>query len=322
MKYGFTVGLGEMNKISLVVFWTGLVFILIAVSLILYQNRKQDQMFKKLEEMLKEAEKGCFQEKRWDESRVSRLEAQMALFLQRSVLSKKNLTAEESRLRKIISDISHQTRTPISNILLYAELLKESNLSEECGQMAEEIYWQGNKMKWMIESLMKLSRMEQEMIQVSPKQKKIKGLLEQSMRTCKRQAKEKDILLSLSCGEEEEAFFDYKWTGEAIGNVLDNAVKYTKPGGKIEVTAQSYALFERIDIKDTGIGIPEEEQEKIFGRFYRGEGVKEKEGVGIGLYLAREIIRKEGGYMKLASKPGKGSCFSVFLPKDEKRVEI
>ena len=74
-------------------------------------------------------------------------------------------------------------------------------------------------------------------------------------------------------------------------------------------------MFVRVDIKDTGIGISEEEHPKIFKRFYRGTEVKQKEGVGIGLHLAREIISGEGGYIKLSSTPGEGSTFSVFLPQ-------
>ncbi|MDD3203437.1 MAG: sensor histidine kinase, partial [Pygmaiobacter massiliensis] len=105
-----------------------------------------------------------------------------------------------------------------------------------------------------------------------------------------------------------------KWTAEAIYNILDTAVKYTPCGGTIQIATTVYSLFCRIDIKDTGIGIPEEEQAKVFARFYRSPAVSESEGVGIGLYLARQIIADEGGYIKVNSKVGGGTCFSVFLP--------
>ena len=85
--------------------------------------------------------------------------------------------------------------------------------------------------------------------------------------------------------------------------------------GTITISAVSYEMFARIDISDTGAGISESEQSKIFTRFYRSKNVREQEGVGIGLYLARQIISGEGGYIKVASAPGKGSTFSIFLPK-------
>ena len=96
--------------------------------------------------------------------------------------------------------------------------------------------------------------------------------------------------------------------------MLFRSIKYTEHG-TIRISAVSYEMFARIDISDTGSGIPESEQTKIFARFYRSNSVQKQEGVGIGLYLARQIISGEGGYIKVASVPGKGSTFSIFLPK-------
>ncbi|MEG1062068.1 MAG: HAMP domain-containing sensor histidine kinase, partial [Oscillospiraceae bacterium] len=114
----------------------------------------------------------------------------------------------------------------------------------------------------------------------------------------------------------ESACFDAKWTGEALQNIVDNAIKYTPSGGEISMSVTAYSLFCRIDVADTGIGISEDETAKIFTRFYRSPTVQCEEGVGIGLYLAREIISGEGGYIKVASKRGSGSVFSVFLPRE------
>ena len=95
---------------------------------------------------------------------------------------------------------------------------------------------------------------------------------------------------------------------------MDNAVKYTPDGGAITIDLLEMELFVRIGIKDTGIGISEEETAKIFGRFYRSPMVDSQEGVGIGLFLTREIIAKESGYIKVESEVGKGSIFYVYLP--------
>ena len=110
------------------------------------------------------------------------------------------------------------------------------------------------------------------------------------------------------------AVFDEKWTLEALCNIVDNAIKYTVTGG-ISINVIVYEFFVRIDISDTGIGISDNEHEKVFSRFYRSEDTKNMEGVGIGLYLSRQIISGEGGYIKVSSVYGQGSTFSVFLPK-------
>ena len=103
---------------------------------------------------------------------------------------------------------------------------------------------------------------------------------------------------------------------EALFNILDNAVKYTEPKGKINISITKYELYIRIDISDNGVGLDEEEYASIFKRFYRGNNTDDIEGIGLGLYLAREIITKQGGYIKVKSKKGVGSTFSVFLHRD------
>lgn len=114
------------------------------------------------------------------------------------------------------------------------------------------------------------------------------------------------------------AVYDLKWTMEAVGNIIDNAFKYTPAGGNVTVSVQQYSFFVRIDISDTGIGIAEEEIPKVFTRFYRSFDVADMPGVGIGLYLARYIVEAQKGYIKVFSEKGRGSTFSVFLPRAEK----
>ena len=110
------------------------------------------------------------------------------------------------------------------------------------------------------------------------------------------------------------AKFDSKWTQEAIFNLLDNAVKYSPEHTTITVGVKAFEMFACISVADQGIGIPEEELPCIFGRFYRGQNVREQSGVGIGLYLSRQIIEGQGGYMTAESN-GRGAVFKIFLPK-------
>ena len=168
----------------------------------------------------------------------------------------------------------------------------------------------------MIDALVKTSRLETGVLALRPRPAEVGPLLEECAAACAPAAQAKDIALTVEPAA-ARARFDPKWTAEALGNLLDNAVKYTPPGGAVTLRAQPYELFTRIDVADTGMGIPEGEQAKIFGRFYRSPAVADERGVGIGLYLARQIAAGQGGYIKVVSAPGKGSTFSLFLPSEQ-----
>lgn len=258
---------------------------------------------------------GNFNEETFDESMFSALESRLKRETDILRTTQKALMEERNKIKTLISDISHQTKTPISNILLYANLLSESNLTDEQRKLAGEIERQSDKLSFLIQSLVKMSRMETGIISVKPHRAPIKELIEESVAHFLPKALAKQIAITWDCGD-IEAVFDRKWTCEALVNILDNAVKYTSQGGAVKISATAYEMFVRIDISDTGMGISEDEQAKIFQRFYRSPQVHNEEGVGIGLYLAREIICAQTGYIKVSSEVGKGSTFSVFLPKN------
>lgn len=291
----------------------GILCLVTAVVLILWNLRRTRKTMETIEQMLDVAMDGTFTEKDFDESRLSSLETKFAHYLSASEISAKNVAAEKDKIKTLIADISHQTKTPISNLLLYSELLQEEELSESAKNSAEAIHIQSEKLRFLIASLVKLSRLENGIITLSPKQKMLQPMLESIAEQFRPKAAEKGILLQLQ-DTKASALFDEKWTAEAIGNIVDNAIKYTNQGS-VTISVVDYEMFTRIDIADTGIGIPESEQAKIFTRFYRSETAKEQEGVGIGLYLAREILSGQGGYIKVASGSGKGATFSVFLPR-------
>ena len=235
-----------------------------------------------------------------------------------NVMQKTRHTAEgeKEELQSLVSDISHQTKTPIANLLLYSELLLEEDTGNLSAQMCENIvqlHAQSEKLQFLIDSLVKLSRLENGILQLAPQEEALKPMLTLAVKETESKARAKGLELILH-DMDEKAYFDSKWTLEAICNILDNAVKYTNEGS-ISLSVTAYEMFVRIDIKDSGIGIKEEELPKIFSRFYRSEDTKNMEGVGIGLYLSRQIISGEGGYIKVSSVYGRGSTFSVFLPR-------
>lgn len=264
--------------------------------------------------MLQSAMNGEWQEDHYDESQISALSAQLSQFLSMNRLYKENLSEDQRRIKELIGDISHQTKTPISNILMYTQLLQEQELPEEIQPLVGKIAGQSEKLNFLIQSLVKTSRLESGVVQVKPEEQPISELFDRIYQEYSPLAEAKNQTLLLE-PTQLTAKFDLKWTLEAIGNLVDNAIKYTPTDGKILISATGYELFCKIDVSDTGMGIAESEHTKIFQRFYRSEVNKNEKGVGIGLYLARQIASAQAGYIKVSSKIGQGSTFSFFIPR-------
>ena len=290
--------------------------LLAAVGFALWTHLRTRRMLDTLDQMLDDATRGDFQESLYDESRLSALETRMSHYLASNAVSARNLAEEKDAIKTLIGDISHQTKTPIANLLLYAQLLEEQDLPPESRGYVSALEGQAEKLRFLIDALVKTSRLETGVLAMTPKRHGLQQLLEDAASQAAPKAEAKDIVLTAE-PTDLTAKFDPKWTTEALYNLVDNAVKYTPAGGRVTLRAVGYELFFRIDVTDTGPGIPEAEQAKIFQRFYRSPSASEEEGVGIGLYLARQIAAGQGGYLKVASRPGEGSTFSLFLPRAE-----
>lgn len=261
--------------------------------------------------MIDSALKGSFTEKVFDESRLSALETKFAQYLSGQTCSTQNIMHEKDSIKTLIADISHQTKTPVSNILLYCELLLEDDLSENSKNNLMALYSQTKKLRFLIEYLIKLSRLETGIISLSPKKQEIQPLLDKIFIQYNQKADSKDLYLN-TVKTDATAVFDEKWTLEALCNIVDNAIKYTVTGG-ISINVIVYEFFVRIDISDTGIGISDNEHEKVFSRFYRSEKANTTEGVGIGLYLARKIITGENVISKFLLYRNTAQLFPYFF---------
>lgn len=277
---------------------------------------KTARIMKKLDIMIDNAIDGSFAQTDFSEAHLSRIEAKLCRYLTSGETSKKQLAAEKANISGLVSDISHQTKTPITNIMLYSQLLSENtDISEEARGIIKQIELQTEKLGFLISSLVKISRLESGIIAPSPAENRVSELLKALDYSAAAQKKGIELIIESSC--EISAVFDLKWTGEALGNIVDNAIKYTPAGGMVKVSAREYEFFARIDVEDTGIGVSEEDSAKIFSRFYRAPAVSGESGVGLGLYLAREILSRQGGYIKAFPRAGGGTVFSVFLSKGE-----
>lgn len=219
------------------------------------------------------------------------------------------------QIKTLISDISHQIKTPVAAANTFAQLLGDTGLSdEERREYIATLQMSLEKLTFLTNSLIKMSRLESGIIRLKPEQSSLNDIVMQAVKTVYAKARDKNITITFDCGQTFEALLDFNWTAEAVTNVLDNAVKYTPSGGVVDLKITEYPSYLRLDVSDNGIGIPEEEQAKIFGRFYRGKQSAGVDGVGIGLYLTRDIVNKQNGYIKVASDE-KGTIFSLFLKK-------
>lgn len=300
-----------MNDQILVII--ALICIVTAVTAIIIYRRRTVKIIRSLDRMIDKAINGTFTEENIDESMLSSVEAKLAGYLSASELSARNVASEKTRIKELISDISHQTKTPIANILLYTELLKEQELNEQARTCAEETAVQAERLSFLIITLVKLSRLETGVFTLSPTKRELMPMLEKIYHQYLPKAEKKGLRLTLE-PTEAQAVFDEKWCSEAIGNIVDNAIKYTD-SGFVTISVKEYEMFCSVVVSDSGQGIAEEEQGKIFTRFYRSPSVSQKDGIGVGLYLAREIVNGCGGYIKVSSEVGKGTSFSLFFQR-------
>lgn len=291
---------------------------LLSTAWAIYTHMQALRLTNRLENMLRRAEDGSFEESAFDESRLSKLETMLYHYLLRGATSQRVIQEEKDKIKSLISDISHQTKTPLANIRLYAELLGENDdLPAEVADLVNQVRFQSEKLNFLVQALVKTSRLENGIIALTPRMQNLSPMLEELYQIYLPVAQQKGVCLKYRREKQCMAVLDRKWTMEAVGNILDNAIKYTPPDGVVTLSVRNFEVFVCIDVTDTGIGILESEIPKLFVRFYRSPGVNQVQGVGIGLYLAREIVVRQGGYIRVDSTPQKGSTFHVFLKMEQ-----
>ena len=234
--------------------------------------------------------------------------------------------AEKSRdeIQKLISETAHQMRTPLTNMETYTGLLRErlGEGKEKRSYRAEEVEPLLNytdaleeserKLHFLTESFIKMSRLEHGFIQVRKEEKDLLRTVKNALGQIQNQAEEKEICFEIELPEKAACMHDANWLGEAVYNVLDNAVKYSEPGGKIIFSVVENEMFLKIRVRDFGLGIDPGEENQIFRRFYRGNRVTNQSGFGIGLYLAREIVSLHGGFL-MAKRMEPGLQMEIIL---------
>lgn len=222
---------------------------------------------------------------------------------------------DKEKLQSLVSDISHQVKSPAANLKMYMQILSRQDINvEKRREFLELSAAQAEKLEFLMQALVKMSRLETGIISFEREKISVTEIIAEGLVQIAPAAENKNIDVQVNCPGGIFAYCDKKWTSEAVFNILDNTVKYTPQNGFIAVFADVNEFYAQIKIKDSGSGIPEREQAKIFGRFYRSETVKNTEGLGIGLFLSRNIISGQGGFISVRSEPPHGAEFIVNIP--------
>ena len=285
----------------------------IVVIILLRKNIKR--IFTKVNDILELAIENNEIEEMDTETEIDAIITKIAKYMRSNRETLEQAVKTKKEYEQLISNISHQTKIPISNILIFAELLKENLKNEENKKYINNIMGQTEKLKWLILSFVNMSRLESGIIQYQIKDYTIQELLAATLTSIYADAEKKNIFIDIQGNTEYKGKFDLKWTTEAIVNILNNSIKYSPIDSKVDIEVGILSHYITLSIKDYGIGILPEEIPAIFGRLYRGKNAAVYDGIGIGLYLTREILTDQGGYIVFSKKETVGSKAVIYLPK-------
>lgn len=228
--------------------------------------------------------------------------------------TERKMKRQQDNTQKLITEIAHQLRNPLMNIQNYLKLLDSEELTtDQRSRYLQAINQSEERLSFLTEGFIKMSRFENELIQLHPNSTEVRETVLQAVFEVSRKAEEKNIEIEVRQEKEIQAEHDTNWLREAIFNILENSVKYSPENSQIIISLTQNQMFTEISVRDYGIGIDPQEEADIFQRFYRGSRVTNQEGFGIGLYLSREIVLKHGGFIKV-KRENPGLTVSVFLP--------
>lgn len=226
------------------------------------------------------------------------------------------IMAALKRQREFAADASHELRTPLSIIRTSAELLKDEVGSEkEARELVENIVSESRRMTALVEDLLTLARADSGELELDVSSTDLAQLAREAVERISPLAREKGIAVETHIPPSLPLKGDPRRLGQLLLILLDNAIKYTPPGGQVAVRGERKGHRMEVTVRDTGPGIPPEHQEKVFERFYRIDRARSRrEGAGLGLAIARWIVQAHRGQIKLDSEPGKGTTVTVSLP--------
>lgn len=231
-----------------------------------------------------------------------------------TMLKSKNETEHKSKefLKNTISDISHQLKTPLAALTMYQEIIAgEPENAEIVKEFSAKIGSSLNRMNQLIQSMLKITRLDSGNIIFEKSRCSVSNLIAHSIRELTTRAENENKQIIVEKSPDEQLTCDMEWTGEAIGNIVKNALDHTVSGDVIHISWERTPAMVRISIADNGDGIAEEDIHHIFKRFYRSKHTLETPGIGLGLPLAKSIVEGQGGFLTVQSKLHHGTTFTL-----------
>ena len=258
---------------------------------------------------------GAFDIPQYREGELSILHSDLYKITRTLQLQKESLQKDKLFLADSLSDISHQLKTPLTSMMIMSELLQDEELPrKQHNQFADALRQQLKRMEWLVSTLLKLSRIDAQVLQFHPQQLSVYQLLQESLEPLHIMMELKEQTCTLVCDEGLEVTLDMKWSVEALGNILKNCVEHTPQQGSIHISVQDNPLHTCIRIQDSGKGIPAEELPHIFERFYRGRNAS-IDSAGIGLAMSKAVFQQQNGDVEAIASE-QGACFLIRIYKD------
>lgn len=227
------------------------------------------------------------------------------------MLREKNelLEKEKMYLSEMLANISHQMKTPLTSVMMMNELLSSEESKEKRREFIETQEKQLEKMNWLVQTLLKMSRLDAGTIRMKAEEVRASELVEESLSPFLIPMDIKEITVCKHLGD-MTLCVDENWTVEALRNIIKNCIEHMGPGGRLTIDAEENHLYQTIRITDTGCGISKEDLPHIFERFYRGKD-SSGDSIGIGLSLSGTIIEKQHGSIFVTSGSGQGTSFEI-----------
>ena len=320
-KYGYTNNISYIKELEnsmntsiriniAIIVLLGVISIIVAL---IYTN-KRDKSLRSINKYLDKVNNGNYELKIEDngEDEISRLRNELyktTILLRESA---ENSEKEKTNLNNSLADISHQLKTPLTSIRIMLDNIEENpNMDEKTrNEFIEEISRQIDWISSLVVSLLKLAKFDAGSIVMQDKDINVKKLIDNVINNLAIMIDIKNIKIEEKIEEDVILRADYNWQLEALTNIIKNCIEHSKEDSKIKIEVENNSIFVKIKITDEGEGIAKEDLSHIFERFYKSKQASEN-SIGIGLSLAKTIIEKENGYIKVDSELGKGTTFEI-----------
>ena len=223
---------------------------------------------------------------------------------------------QQTALRDFLANVSHDLQTPLTSINGFSQALMDDVVAGDEQHNAYRIIEdESRRLLRLVEGLLDLSRIEAGQVRVESNPVDVASLLDHVGELFALRAQELDVRLAVSTSDVGEVLGDWDRLDQVLGNLLDNALRHTPPGGDVELSARRESQSSvSIAVADTGVGIPEEAIPNLFDRYYKSDRPGAQGGTGLGLAIARELVRAQGGEIRVSSEQGVGTTFHIVLP--------